>query len=83
MIRSLKVLAPFSLIANVLSIGGREIEMIEEEKIDYLLGLCVIMQYVVRSHKPLNEFPLITAATDWPVFFCIGNVRVRRNRFGM
>jgi hypothetical protein len=27
------------------------------------------MQYVVRSHLPLNEFPLITKATDWPVFF--------------
>ncbi len=27
------------------------------------------MQYVVRSHLPLNEFPLITKASDWPVFF--------------
>jgi hypothetical protein len=27
------------------------------------------MQYVVRSHIPLDELPLITKATDWPVFF--------------
>jgi hypothetical protein len=27
------------------------------------------MQYVVRSHLPLNELPLITKASDWPVFF--------------
>jgi hypothetical protein len=33
------------------------------------IGLCIIMQYVVRSHLPLNEFPLITKASDWPVFF--------------
>ncbi|CAF1101490.1 unnamed protein product [Rotaria sordida] len=53
MIRSLKVLAPFSLAANIITIGG----------------LCIIMQYVVRSHIPLNELPLITKASDWPVFF--------------
>lgn len=29
----------------------------------------MIMQYVVRSHLPINEFPLITKAADWPVFF--------------
>jgi len=52
-IRSLKVLAPFSLIANILTIGG----------------LCVIMQYVVRSHEPLDQFPLITDPSKWPVFF--------------
>ncbi|CAF1028316.1 unnamed protein product [Adineta steineri] len=53
MIRSLKVLAPFSLIANIISIGG----------------LCIIMQYVVRSHLPLDQLPLITKPADWPVFF--------------
>lgn len=35
----------------------------------FCLGLCVIMQYVVRSHQPINKFPLITKAADWPVFF--------------
>lgn len=27
------------------------------------------MQYVVREHLPLGELPLVTAASDWPVFF--------------
>jgi hypothetical protein len=27
------------------------------------------MQYIVRYHKPLNELPLITAPSEWPVFF--------------
>lgn len=27
------------------------------------------MQYVIRAHKPLSEFPLITKPSDWPVFF--------------
>ena len=27
------------------------------------------MQYVVRSHLPVGDFPLITKAADWPVFF--------------
>ena len=53
MIRSLKVLAPFSLIANVVTIGG----------------LIVIMQYLVRSRLSFNEIPLITSASEWPVFF--------------
>ncbi|CAF4883088.1 unnamed protein product [Rotaria sp. Silwood1] len=53
MIRNLKILAPFSLAANVITLGG----------------LCIIMQYVVRSHIPLNELPLVTKASDWPVFF--------------
>jgi hypothetical protein len=36
MIRSLKVLAPFSLVANVLSIGGRKINIKEIlERINY------------------------------------------------
>ncbi|CAF0880645.1 unnamed protein product [Adineta ricciae] len=53
MIRSLKVLAPFSLAANVIS----------------LAGLCIIMQYVIRSHLPLDTLPKITQPTEWPVFF--------------
>jgi hypothetical protein len=69
MIRSLKVLAPFSLAANVISIGGKEFERITEVDLSNILGLCIIMQYVVRSHLPLNEFPLITKASDWPIFF--------------
>ena len=35
MIRSLKVLAPFSLAANVISIGGRDLKVIDEEEFDY------------------------------------------------
>jgi hypothetical protein len=27
------------------------------------------MQYVVRDHIPLNELPLITPPSNWPVFF--------------
>ena len=27
------------------------------------------MQYIVRDHKPLNELPLITPSSEWPVFF--------------
>jgi len=53
MIRSLKVLAPFSLIANIITI----------------VGLLIIMQYVVRSHQPLDKLPLVTSASEWPVFF--------------
>ncbi|CAF2594139.1 unnamed protein product [Rotaria sp. Silwood2] len=53
MIRSLKVLAPFSLAANIMTIGG----------------LFIIMQYIVQDHIPLNKLPLITSASDWPVFF--------------
>ncbi|CAM2720141.1 unnamed protein product [Rotaria socialis] len=53
MIRSLKVLAPFSLAANLMTIGG----------------LFIIIQYIVRDHKPLNTLPLITSASEWPVFF--------------
>jgi proton-coupled amino acid transporter len=53
MIRNLKVLAPFSLAANIISIGG----------------LFIIMQYIVRDHKPFKELPLITPPKDWPVFF--------------
>ncbi|CAF0994471.1 unnamed protein product [Rotaria sp. Silwood1] len=53
MIRSLKVLAPFSLAANIMTIGG----------------LFIITQYIVRDHIPLNQLPLITSASDWPVFF--------------
>ncbi|CAF1146236.1 unnamed protein product [Rotaria sordida] len=53
MIRSLKVLAPFSLAANIMTIGG----------------LFIIMQYIVQDHIPLNQLPLITSASDWPVFF--------------
>ncbi len=34
-----------------------------------LIGLFIIMQYIVRYHKPLNELPLITAPSEWPVFF--------------
>jgi hypothetical protein len=69
MIRSLKVLAPFSLAANILSIGGKEIELIKKRVKKLFIGLCIIMQYIVRTHLPLNEFPLITKASDWPVFF--------------
>jgi hypothetical protein len=35
MIRSLKVLAPFSLAANVISIVGKEIEEVNEEEIEH------------------------------------------------
>lgn len=68
MIRSLKVLAPFSLIANILSIGGKDKL---RDRIDNLfnLGLCIIMQYIIQSHLPLNEIPLITKPSEWPVFF--------------
>ena len=27
------------------------------------------MQYVVRTHQPLENFPLITEPSEWPVFF--------------
>jgi len=33
------------------------------------IGLFIIMQYVVRSHLPFDQLPLITKASDWPVFF--------------
>ena len=33
------------------------------------VGLFVIMQYVIRSHKPLKDLPLITSPAQWPVFF--------------
>ena len=70
MVRSLKVLAPFSLIANVLSIGGTDDNASHRENISiFVLGLFVIMQYVIRSHQPISDFPLITKAADWPVFF--------------
>ncbi|CAF0809722.1 unnamed protein product [Adineta steineri] len=52
-IRSLKVLAPISLAANIITIGG----------------LIVIMQYVVQDHIPLKQLPLITPPSEWPVFF--------------
>ncbi|CAF0857460.1 unnamed protein product, partial [Didymodactylos carnosus] len=52
-IKSLKVLAPFSLIANIIQ----------------LAGLLIIMQYVIRSHLPLDQLPLITPAKNWPMFF--------------
>lgn len=53
MIRNLKVLAPFSLAANIITIGG----------------LFIIMQYVVRDHIPFSQLPLVTPANQWPVFF--------------
>ncbi|CAF1566791.1 unnamed protein product [Adineta ricciae] len=52
-IRNLKLLAPFSLAANIITIGG----------------LIVIMQYIVRDLLPVKEFPLITPSAEWPVFF--------------
>lgn len=27
------------------------------------------MQYLVRDHIPFSKLPLITPASDWPVFF--------------
>lgn len=27
------------------------------------------MQYIVQDHIPLNQLPLITSASEWPVFF--------------
>jgi hypothetical protein len=27
------------------------------------------MQHVIRDHIPLNQLPLITPASEWPVFF--------------
>ena len=27
------------------------------------------MQYVVRSHIPFEQLPLVTKVTEWPVFF--------------
>ncbi len=69
-IRSLKVLAPFSLAANIITIGGKKIEKWQSNQSSYLsLGLIIIMQYIVRDHIPLNELPLITPPSNWPVFF--------------
>ena len=34
-----------------------------------ILGLIVIIQYIVRSHQPFSKLPLITPASEWPVFF--------------
>ena len=70
MIRNLKVLAPFSLVANIISIGGKatHVKGIRDE-VNVSLGLFIIMQYVIRSHKPLKELPLITSPAEWPVFF--------------
>ncbi|CAF0765356.1 unnamed protein product [Didymodactylos carnosus] len=52
-IKSLKVLAPFSLIANIIQ----------------LAGLVIIMQYVVRTHIPFDQLPLITPPKSWPIYF--------------
>jgi hypothetical protein len=27
------------------------------------------MQHVIRDHIPLNQLPLMTPASEWPVFF--------------
>lgn len=69
MIRNLKVMAPFSLAANIITIGGTKKEHDDEIYFCFRLGLFIIMQYVVRDHIPFSKLPLITPASDWPVFF--------------
>lgn len=69
MIRNLKVLAPFSLTANIITIGGKDSILKNFDYGNIFLGLFIIMQYIVRDHIPLNQLPLITPSSDWPVFF--------------
>ena len=35
----------------------------------YMIGLFIIMQHVIQDHIPLDQLPLITSASEWPVFF--------------
>jgi hypothetical protein len=70
MIRNLKVLAPISLVANIITIGGEAMHAEgDRSEVIVLVGLFIIMQYVIRSHLPLKQLPLITSPAEWPVFF--------------
>ena len=53
MIRKLKFLAPFSLLANVLT----------------ACGLVIIVQWCVRDLKPINELPQFNSWATLPLYF--------------